>query len=247
VSGSYVADCFAGCGVVSNKVRAAGFAAREWELLNSPAHDLCNPKVRAPIVADLARGRCIGLMLAPPCSSWSVARDRTYPIRNERYPMGIPHLKPEDKAKIKIGNDTMHAAVTLARAAHEHGRPWVLENPHSSKMWRAPAMVRLRALEHVHEVVSDFCQWGKPWRKRTRFLVGNVPEQDSQKLARRCCGRGRCSRTGRPHHHLSGSAPNGIRWTLLAMPYPARLAHVLAAMLVSEARTAYAQRLFNTL
>ena len=115
MSGSYVADCFAGCGVVSKKVRAAGFAAREWELLNSPAHDLCKFKVRAPIVADLTLGRCIGLMLAPPCSSWSVARDRTYPIRNVEHPMGIPGLSEKDNGKLKIGNDTMNAAVASPR------------------------------------------------------------------------------------------------------------------------------------
>ena len=58
-----------------------------------------------------------------------------------------------------------HASVTLANFAHTNKWPWILENPHSSKMWRAPVMVRLRARQGVHEVVSDFCQWGKPWRK----------------------------------------------------------------------------------
>eukprot|EP00972_Heterocapsa_arctica_P088787 13091755-Heterocapsa_arctica.AAC.1 len=68
-----------------------------------------------------------------------------------------------------------------------------------------------------------------------------------EKLGRHCCGRGRCSRTGRLRQHLSGNAPNWVRWTLLAMPYPARLAHVLAAMLIGEARTTFAQRLYETL
>eukprot|EP00972_Heterocapsa_arctica_P006127 902429-Heterocapsa_arctica.AAC.1 len=60
-------------------------------------------------------------------------------------------------------------------------------------MWQAPAMVALRGRAGVHEVVTDYCQWGKPWRKRTRFLVGNVAEDDLAKLGRFCCGRGKCS------------------------------------------------------
>jgi hypothetical protein len=241
VSGCYIADCFAGCGIVSNKVRLAGFQAREWELLNSPDHDLCQAAVRAPIKTDLMNGRCRGVMLAPPCSSWSVARDRTYPIRDRERPMGIPHLKEADQLKIDIGNKTMHAAVELAECAHANGVPWILENPHSSKMWQAPRMLRLRARRGVYEAVTDFCQWGKPWRKRTRFLIGNVAADDIVKLERRCHGRGQCSRTGRPHQHLEGNAPCGVRWTLLAMPYPARLAHSLASLLVSRFRTDYAQ------
>ena len=225
--------------MVSKKIRLAGFSAREWDLLHGASGDLCVPKVRRPIKQDLACGRCIGLMLAPPCSSWSAARDRTYPIRSRKFIRGIPGLKASDLAKVDLGNAALDAALDLARAAQSAGAPWILENPHTSKMWHDHKLKVLIARSRAVSVVTDYCQWGKPWRKRTRFLVGNVSPEDLTKLNRVCSGRRICSRTGRPHQHLEGAGPGGIRWTLLAMPYPARLAHVLASILVSKARSDY--------
>eukprot|EP00972_Heterocapsa_arctica_P064608 9534140-Heterocapsa_arctica.AAC.1 len=43
-------------------------------------------------------------------------------------------------------------------------------NPHSSRLWHAPPMENLRSRNVVREFVTDFCQWGQPWRNRTRFI-----------------------------------------------------------------------------
>ena len=91
-------------------------------------------------------------------------------------------------------------------------------------------MVRLRARPGVQEVWTDYCMWGKPWRKRTRFLIGRADPSDTVKLQRQCRGRGLCTRTGLPHVHLEGTM-QGVRLTLLAMLCPAKLCHDLAAIL----------------
>eukprot|EP00959_Pyramimonas_sp_CCMP1952_P048541 1013409-Pyramimonas_sp.AAC.1 len=178
-------------------------------------------------------------MLAPPCSSWSAARDRTCPIRSRKFIRGIPGLDARDLAKVALGNATLDAALDLARSAQSAGVPWVLENPHTSKMWHDHKLKVFVARSRAVSIVTDYCLWGKPWRKRTCFLVGNVPAEDLTKLSRICPGRGICSRTGRPHQHLEGAGPGGVRWTVIAMPYPARLAHTLASVLVSKARSEY--------
>ena len=65
----------------------------------------------------------------------------------------------------------------------------------------------------------DYCQFGKPWRKRIIFASWNV-DTDPLPVAR-CTGRGICSRTGRAHLRLLGTDPaSGRPWTLVAEPYP---------------------------
>lgn len=70
----------------------AGFNAREWELLKGPDGDLTTPAVLQSVKYDIAKHRILAAMLAPPCSSFSVARDRTRVIRNKEYPWGLPGL-----------------------------------------------------------------------------------------------------------------------------------------------------------
>ena len=70
MKGSYVADAFSGSGALAKKVRAAGFTTREWGLLHGESQDITKIVVRRPILQDLKSGRSIGIMLAPPCSSW---------------------------------------------------------------------------------------------------------------------------------------------------------------------------------
>ncbi|CAK8986803.1 Uncharacterized protein SCF082_LOCUS707, partial [Durusdinium trenchii] len=77
VKGQYVADFFAGSGRVARAVRRAGFTCREWEILTGPDADLTRPAVLQSVKFDIDKGRIIAAMLAPPCSSFSVARDRT--------------------------------------------------------------------------------------------------------------------------------------------------------------------------
>ena len=95
-------------------------------------------------------------------------------------------------------------------------------------------------LPHVEVVVTDYCMWGMPWRKRTRFVVGWGDPADVEKLRRFCHGRGTCSRTNKAHVELSGRNQQGVRMTLLAMAYPPVLCHALAAVLTADARAHFA-------
>ena len=175
-------------------------------------------------------------MFAPPCSSFSVARDRTLVIRDRAYPWGRPNLPEHEQAKIEVGNKCFRATLKIIRAPDFFGIPWILENPWSSKCWRLPPIVKLMSMSHVHLRVGDFCSWGTPWRKRTTFMCGNISNDDSMRLQRLCTGeRGICGRTGSAHVHLTGSK-NGTPLTQIAQPYPPKLCHDLAHVLVSHAK-----------
>ena len=229
------ADFFAGHGGVSRAARAAGFSAREWELLKGENHDLTRPVVLRKIQYDIKKGLIIAAMLAPPCSSFSPARDRTRVIRSRAFPWGIAGVPPHEVEKLEVGNACILAALKIIKTLDRHGVPWVLENPHSSKMWYLPPLVDFQNSCHTTTIVTDFCQWGTRWRKRTRLLAGNINPIDLERLQKICRGsRGLCSRTGCQHFQLTGSNSHGVPWTRVAQPYPARLCHSLAHSLLAK-------------
>ena len=147
--GQYVGDVFSGSGRVSRSVRAAGFSSREWEILKGPDGDLTRPSVLQSIKFDIDKKRLVAAMLAPPCSSFSVARDRTMVIRNKEYPWGIPELPQHEQQKIDIGNACIKSALKIISWLDDSGLPWIMENPHSSKIRRLPPVERLCNANHT--------------------------------------------------------------------------------------------------
>ena len=133
-----------------------------------------------------------------------------------------------------IGNACFESAFDLIRALDEHKLPWILENPHGGKCWRLPPCVSLENENHVHVRVADFCRYGTAWRKRTKFMCGNVASDDTLRLDRLCGGIGKfCGRTGKEHVQLTGKK-GGKTMTVIAQPYPPKVCHNLAHMLLSD-------------
>lgn len=233
--GEYVADLFSGHGGVARAVRSQGFTAKEWELLHGPDSDLTRPAVLKRLKRDIFHNRLIAAMLAPPCSSFSPARDRTRVVRNHEYPWGVPNLPEHEQIKVDVGNACVKSTIKIIGWLDQLGLPWVLENPHSSKIWRIPQLRRLIDARHTQVIVTDFCMFNTPWRKRTRLLAGNIDELDLQRCHRRCHGSsGICSRSGKPHFHLTGSNSKGVPWTRVAQPYPPQLCHALCHALIAH-------------
>jgi hypothetical protein len=234
VKGCYVGDLFSGHGGVAKAARQAGFSARDWELLHGTEGDLCRPAVQRVLIADAKQGKLIASMLAPPCSTFSPARDRTSVIRTREHPWGLVGISIKDQIKVDIGNRCIQAAIKLITQFDHNGIPWILENPHSSKIWFIAELIQLSNNSNTHTVITDFCQFGTPWRKRTRFLCGNIDKQDTERINKQCTGCGVCSKSGSKHFQLTGSNKQGIPWTRTAMPYPAKLCHGLAHALTAH-------------
>ena len=233
--GSYFGDFFAGSGRISRAANALGFQTRSWELEWGCNHDLTSPHVLSKIKFDIRKRLVLGGMIAPPCLSFSVARDRTGVIRTKDFPWGLPGLSDKDKEKVDVGNKCMCSAFILIRELDSQKLPWLFEHPHSSKAWYLPELQRLQGSSHVQTVVTDFCQWGAKWRKRTRFLSGNIGEDDAEGCSRICQGhRGFCSRTYVKHVQLTGKHVSGANYTQLAQAYPHHLCHRLVRAALSR-------------
>ena len=110
-----------------------------------------------------------------------------------------------------------------------------MENPATSRIWLAPAVVSLARNPSSQIVSTDFCQFGTPWRKRTKFLGVLVDLTSIEKLCKR--KNNLCSASQRPHMNLQGKNSEGRFWTAVAEPYPPRLCRALA-LAFSEALVA---------
>merc|ERR1712159_684628 len=99
--------------------------------------------------------------------------------------MGLPHLGAKDAYKVFVGNTLVRFSSSVLGACRRMSIPCVMENPHSSRIWRAPAMqIHIR---NSRQVTLDFCQYGTPWRKRTRLLGYHIC---LSRLGGLCTGKG---------------------------------------------------------
>ena len=151
-------------------------------------------------------------------------------------PWGLDGLGARDAEKVELGNACLRSALRVIHAFHKAGRPWILENPTGSRMWCVPELMKLRGDRQCLVIDTDFCGFGRPWRKRTRFLIGNIPATDCSRMQRFCRTHGVCAFTGRPHFVLKGLAPGGVPWTRVAMHYPPELCKAIAFALTAPLR-----------
>ena len=235
----YFLDLFSGVGGVARALRRLGFSAYEYDIANGMQFDLTNEKILFKILSAIRTGKVLGVMIAMPCTSFSVARDRTAVIRSRDHPWGLPNhqLSDRDAEKIRIGNLCLSVTLRILHACHKHHVPWILENPHSSKLWMIPQCQALVDDYKAQPSVVDFCAYGTRWRKRTTLLSGHIDPADLDRLASRSCqGRkGFCSFQQQCHFQLNGSGPGNRPWTLIAQPYPPGLCVDLAHLLSAKA------------
>jgi hypothetical protein len=110
--------------------------------------------------------------------------------------------------------------------------PVMLENPATSMLWLAPRLQKLCTLDSHVSFITDFCQHGAKWRKRTRISCWHTPS--CPQLCKVCSGKkGWCSARNRQHIVLSGVDPVSKQlWTHIAQPYPKLFAAKVAEHLI---------------
>jgi len=219
---------------VARAARHLGVNGRTWEIGDGVEFDLTAAATQRRLRQDIAGGRLIAAMLAPPCGSFGPAGNRRKPVRSREHPWGKPaeQLTSREQERVAVGNATLRAALRIIAALQRAGVPWIFEHPHASFAFQTPEMQRILAAQTVHVRVLDQCRFGAKWRKRTRLVCGNLSEQDTEKLGRLCTGGGGFCGSGVRHWVLEGNC-GGQRRTAIAAAYPARMARALAQTLLA--------------
>jgi hypothetical protein len=234
-------EIFSGTGRLTAALNRQGMAAIAIDIKDNPLLDMSQPVLLAYVLQLIAQGVIAFIWLGTPCASWSLARRGIAgspggPLRTCKYIYGHPEAmaRSHDLAKIKAGNRTMRVSAALLRACVLHGVRCGLENPHSSRLFRAPPIQSVCRVPTARSHTVDFCQFSCPYRKRTRivlWLLGSAEALDA-----RCTGKqGLCSATGRHHVILSGNEGKQLR-TALAEPYPFKFVNELAKHICSKIR-----------
>ena len=179
------------------------------------------------VLAWIRGGLVAAAWLAPECRSFTRARDRgggdsrwPPPVRSDAEPYGFPDLSVADQVKVANGNATAIFAARVYLLCHRLLIPCAIENPQRSRMWLLPEFVRIAQLRGSKEFTSDCCAFGRPWRKRAKWLACWL---DLSAAAITCSGRRICQFRGVPHQTLEGRDSNNILWTQVAQPYPPRM------------------------
>ena len=180
-------------------MRAAGFAVLP------PIEIECNDEVQfsVDITSEdviqhlrmlITEGYVFYAHFGTPCSSFSLARKLDGgppPLRSKDFLWGLPHLKPWDDQKVKIGNQLMQLTVDLVTRLQSVGCLWSIENPLSSFLWLMPPMVQLTKLPLAVRTEFDMCRFGSA-PETHRHLATVALEA----LALRC------DMAERPHRHV---------------------------------------------
>ena len=182
-------EVFSGSGRLAAALRSRGITAIEWDIVRGEMFDLTRPVAVETLKGWTPSGEVLILWLGTPCTSFSLARRLTKPgpgpLRSRDFPLGLPGLPAANQKKVDLGNRLMKVSASLARIAHSRD-PGGIENLGFSRPWECAPIRNLLRLSGVHDVITDFCMWGEPWRKRTRLRLWHV---NSSSLGRRCRGR----------------------------------------------------------
>ena len=216
--------------------------------------DLADPAIRIYIKTEIIdvslKKKCFSVagMLHIPCETFSSARHgkpggRTpVPLRDYGENVwGLPGLAPRDQAKLEQGNKIARALLFIRDDLKNAGFPAGLENGDQSMLFKVPEM----GAEDAQMLKVCYCMMGRPFRKRTRFLVWNAPsprilEEEVRRSATKfsCSSpKGVCRRTGKPHLLLRGWV-RGKALTKKGEKYPKKFVNMIARILCSPAEPA---------
>ena len=185
------------------------------DILNDPDLDLTDPELQDFLLKCISLGCFANIGGGPPCSSFSQAV--TPPTRSPDFPEGNPDASDAMKIKMRIGNIIAEWIALLIESLPAHVSFW-FENPDSSWFWRMPCIIRAQSSRPCWLFRIDYCRFGTPYRKRTRFLT-DLPVLKTHPIL--------CSRD-HVHTVLRGTHSSGVLWTKIAEPYPHPVAIILA-------------------
>ena len=232
-----VIELFSGCAALSKSCSQHGFLAVAYDIDYSSNCDLLQPHVLENVLDFMTKySDSIALVwMGTPCSSWSRARKDDggpRPLRDDSENLlGFHNLSQKDQNKVQLGNQLLVVSTRVARHCMHLGISFVIENPHSSRIWLTEQMQSLLS-GGASFGRTDFCGFKTPWRKATGFMFWQFPTLSS--IFRTCNPQnGRCSFSGRRHIILSGTDSQGVWLTRRAQPYPKDMCDGIAQQLFS--------------
>ena len=118
----------------------------------------------------------------------------------------------------------------IVSACIKYNTPVIVENPASSRLWKAPPFLNL--LRKCSSRIFHHCMYGSSLMKPARLMFLNISLDG---VIRRCSGpRGIRAGTGLPHDVLRGTDSKGVFKTARASAYPFGFCFDLAFLTIPQ-------------
>eukprot|EP00435_Cladocopium_sp_Y103_P020927 s3291_g5.t1 len=225
-SGPGILDLFSGKrGFSHSCVKHASTWTLTFDLAHSESENLLSHPLQEQLLSLISSGAFAAMGAGPVCASFSQAV--TPACRTKAYPEGVPWASELQQRKNQMGNEMLRFVLRAVKACLEAAVVFWVENPFLSWMWRQVGELswdEILADERVGDFDVDYCRFGTPWRKRTKFRTS------THLRGQRCLCAGDHS-----HVALRGHCKEkGISFTKLAEPYPRGICECLAWAVLAD-------------
>jgi site-specific DNA-cytosine methylase len=174
-------ELFAGKGVLTQAVLKLGIACEPPNDAAEGGTDFTSKpqveRLKAHLRVLRMSGKRLVIHLAPPCSTFSRARDRSSAtrLRSTWHPAGFPWLDPERADMADEANQIAWLAFDFAVwAAKALDAVVSLENPSGSYIWPWSTLHAEFSESAFEDAVVSQCLFGAPYRKDTKFRLWNA-------------------------------------------------------------------------
>eukprot|EP00438_Fugacium_kawagutii_P018159 Skav206359 [mRNA] locus=scaffold3448:259694:272924:- [translate_table: standard] len=150
-------------------------------------HDVYKEELLSTFKLWVSTGWVAGLLIAPPCETWSEVRNLCddealpRPLRSSPEPLCIEALKISELEQLEVSNHLLFVAIRLVWWTVYHSVPSVTEHPRAPKDQARASIWRLPWYQHLFQqkllIKHDIYQarFGSASVKPTTFAVGFLP------------------------------------------------------------------------
>ena len=201
---AYFIELFAGMGVLTEAVRRMGIHCEDPDEMWSGGTDFRERSqveaLKEKVALRAGQVRHLIIHLAPPCASYSRARDRSFKtrVRSSIYPEGLPGRQGQTKEPNRITKNAYKFAVW---AADELGAMVSMENPRRSYLWDYVAR-EPQADSDYTDVHFSPCLHGATYQKPTKLRCWNWYPKRLEGVCSLKDGTFSCGRTQKEGHEV---------------------------------------------
>ena len=221
---------------LAGMLRKMGAAVDEIDiLLGGPSQNVLLASVRRAIVSDVRAGKYDVVMLAPPCSSFSVAKG--HPVRDCDHPLGLLDLSLDEQRYVARHNELVDFAAVVALTARARGAHFIIENPadradpdsdafwpehaRAASIWRTPQFKIVQTVLEPYEATFPQCMFGSDIQKFTTLWT-SMPSVEA------AFSNVKCTHVGKHPEVAHGLKNDGTYKSAEAAAYPDGMNRALA-------------------
>ena len=158
------------------------------DLAISKNHDVGDPRLIGTILSWIAQGAISGILIAPPCETWSEARwlptecdTDSRPLRTAIDPFGLQSLTLREWEQIQVSSFLLFVTFRILLAAAMKAVPALLEHPREPKrqdrasIWRLPWMQFLKHHCGLEQHLIWQAEYGADVPKSTHIGTLHLP------------------------------------------------------------------------